>query len=183
MREFDDDNLPKDMEDLCQKLLKRSKMFLRTRKIEDRNEARVIQVISRLIVPSAETLATYGATHLDHLIEGVNEGWTGSIAVEGFPRPQPDYSIGFRRSAFTNEQLNKLDPLIGSVYDGGRLFKLWVVCPLKPGSAAMELYRSSRVDLARRIMLSLGFALVRLHRIAISYNGGATVLALLESSN
>ena len=49
------------------------------RKLQDRNEEKIIQDISRLIVPSAETLATYGATDLDHLIEGVNEGWTGSI--------------------------------------------------------------------------------------------------------
>ena len=55
-------------------------------KIQDRNEARVIQDISRLIVPSAETLATYGATNLDYLIEGANEGWTAGIPVEG-PRP------------------------------------------------------------------------------------------------
>ena len=126
MREFDDDNIPKDMEDLCQMLLKkeqtvpqdslfRKDIFKKTcRKIEDRNEARVIQDIARLIVPSAETLATYGATHLDHLIEGVNEGWMGSIPVEG-PKPQPNYSVGFRRSAFTEEQLKKLDPLIGNV--------------------------------------------------------------------
>ena len=30
MREFDDDNISKNMEDLCQMLLKRSKLFLRT---------------------------------------------------------------------------------------------------------------------------------------------------------
>ncbi|KAI4159027.1 MAG: hypothetical protein LQ342_006928 [Letrouitia transgressa] len=84
------------------------------RKIEDRNEARVIQDIARLVVPSAETFATYGAKHLKHLIEGVNEGWTASIPLEG-PQPQPDYSVGFRRSAFTDKQLKKLDPLVGSV--------------------------------------------------------------------
>ena len=56
MREFDDDNIPKDMEDLCQILLKkeqtvpqdslfRKDIFKKTsRKIEDRNEARVIQI-------------------------------------------------------------------------------------------------------------------------------------------
>jgi hypothetical protein len=43
-------------------------------KIQDRNEARVIQDITRLIVPAAETLSTYDAKRLDHLIEGVNEG-------------------------------------------------------------------------------------------------------------
>lgn len=34
-------------------------------KIHNRNEARVIQDISHLTVPSAESLATMGATHLE----------------------------------------------------------------------------------------------------------------------
>jgi len=155
MREFDDDNIPKDMEDLCQMLLKREQtvpqnslfrkdIFKKTcRKIEDRNEARVIQDIARLIVPSAETLATYGATHLDHLIEGVNEGWMGSIPVEG-PKPQPDFSVGFRRSAFIDEQLKKLDPLIGSVYETSffvatyRMYFPFLTCEIKCGAAALD---------------------------------------------
>ncbi len=86
MREFDDNDIPEDVKDLCQTLLKRDQtvpqnslfrndIFKKTcRKIEDRNEARVIQDIAQLIVPSAETLVTYSATNLDDLIEGVNEG-------------------------------------------------------------------------------------------------------------
>ena len=114
------------------------------RKIADRNEARVIQDIARLIVPSAETLATYGATHLKHLMESVNEGWTASIPVEG-PRPQPDYSVGFRRSAFTNEQLKKLDPFIGSVWDTSlyaatfRMYFPFLTCEVKCGAAALDI--------------------------------------------
>lgn len=141
---------------LCRRLLEseqdvpkdslfRNDLFEKTcRKIQDRNEARVIQDISRLIVPSAETLATYGATHLDHLIEGVNEGWTGSIPVQG-PRPQPDFSVGFRRSSFTDEQLNKLDPLIGSVYDTSflvatyRMYFPFFTCEVKCGAAALDI--------------------------------------------
>ena len=42
-----------------------------------------LQDISRLIVPSAETLATYWATDLDYLINDINEGWTDSISVQG----------------------------------------------------------------------------------------------------
>jgi len=140
---------------LCRRLLEseqdvpkdslfRDDLFERTcRKIQDRNEARVIQDISRLIVPSAETLATYGATHLDHLIEGVNEAWMGSIPVEG-PKPQPDYSVGFRRSAFTDEQLKKLDPLIGSVFDTSffvatyRMYFPFLTCEVKCGAAALD---------------------------------------------
>ena len=123
----------------------RDDLFEKTcRKIEDRNEARVIQDIARLIVPSAETLATYGATHLDHLIEGVNESWTGSIAVEG-PPPKPDYSVGFRRSAFTNEQLKKLDKLVGSVFDNSffvatyRMYFPFLTCEVKCGAAALDI--------------------------------------------
>ncbi|KAF7858882.1 hypothetical protein EAF04_008924 [Stromatinia cepivora] len=86
------------------------------RKIQDRNEARVVQDIARLIVPSAETLATYGATHLDPLIESVNEGWNSAIPFYS-PRPQPDYSVGFGRSAFTDDQLKKLRPFVSEVTD------------------------------------------------------------------
>ena len=86
------------------------------RSVQDRNEPRIIRSISPYIVPSAEHLAIMGATKLKCLIENVNEGWTGSIPVEG-PRSQPDYSVGNRRSAFTEEQLNRLDPLVSSVFD------------------------------------------------------------------
>lgn len=71
-------------------------------KIRNRNEERVIQDISRLIVPSAESLATLGAVHLEDLVESVNEGWNNSIPLTGM-RPQPDYSAGFRREAFTGD--------------------------------------------------------------------------------
>ncbi|KAL8827330.1 MAG: hypothetical protein Q9170_007057 [Blastenia crenularia] len=123
----------------------RDDLFEKTcRKIEDRNEARVIQDIARLIVPSAETLATYGATNLDYLIEGVNETWTGNIAVEG-PLPKPDYSVGFRRSAFTDERLKKLDKLIGSVFETSlfvatyRMYFPFFTCEVKCGAAALDI--------------------------------------------
>ena len=64
----------------------------------------VIRDIGLLIVPSAQTLATYGATYLNYLYEITNEGWN---SVFSFPlhktRPQPDFSVGFGRSAFTQE--------------------------------------------------------------------------------
>ena len=113
-------------------------------KIADRNEARVIQDIARLIAPSAETLATWGATHLDHLIEGVNERWRGNFAVQG-PLPQPDYSVGFRRSAFTDEQLKKLAPLIGSVFETSyfiatfRMYFPFFTCEVKCGASALDI--------------------------------------------
>ena len=114
------------------------------RKVQDRNEARVIRSITPYIAPSVEDLETLGATHLRCLIESINEGWTGSIPVQG-PRPQPDYCVGFRRSAFTDEQLNKLDPLVGTVYDTSffvatyRMYFPFLTCEVKCGAAALEI--------------------------------------------
>ncbi|KAL2054238.1 hypothetical protein ABVK25_005379 [Lepraria finkii] len=125
-------------------LLFHDDLFEKTcRKIEDRNEARVIRSITPYIIPSAEDLETLGATYLEYLIEGINEGWTASIPVER-PRPQPDYSVGFRRSAFTDEQLKKLDPLVGSVWDTSlyaatyRMYFPFFTCEVKCGAAALD---------------------------------------------
>ncbi|KAF7885253.1 hypothetical protein EAF00_011071 [Botryotinia globosa] len=115
------------------------------RKIQDRNEARVVQDIARLIVPSAETLATYGATHLESLIESVNEGWNSSIPFYG-PRPQPDYSVGFRRSAFTDDQLEKLTPFVGEIMDTfasyflatWQIYLPFLTSEVKCGAAALD---------------------------------------------
>lgn len=80
--------------------------------LRNRNEARVTQDISRLIVPSAETLA------LDHkrlsaLIESVKEEWDSSIPLTD-THPQPDYAVGFRQEAFEEDQLAKLAPFTGN---------------------------------------------------------------------
>lgn len=132
-----DQTLPKDS-------MFRDDVFEATcRSVEDRNESRIIRTILPYIVPSAEDLAIMGATNLKCLIENVNEAWTGSIPVEG-PRPQPDYSVGFRRSAFVEEQLNKLDPLVGTVFDTSffvatyRMYFPFLTCEVKCGAAALD---------------------------------------------
>lgn len=114
-------------------------------KIRSRNEERVIQDISRLIVPSAESLATLGATHLEDLVESVNEGWNNSIPLTR-TRPQPDYSVGFRREAFTDDQLAKLSPFIGDFIAGDLSFLMatyymhfpFLACEVKCGAAALD---------------------------------------------
>jgi hypothetical protein len=58
----------------------------------------------------------YGVKHLKPLHKSVNEGWNSAIPFYR-PRPQPDYSVGFGRSAFTNNQLEKLTPFVGEVTD------------------------------------------------------------------
>ncbi|KAK3175907.1 hypothetical protein OEA41_007229 [Lepraria neglecta] len=193
MHEFDDDDIPKNIEDLCQTLLERDQtvpqnslfrddIFKRIcREIEDRNEAMVIKDITWLIVPSAKDLAMYGARHLDHLIESVNEAWTSSIPVEG-PRPQPDYSVGFKRSAFTDEQLKRLDTLIGSAFHTSffiatyRMYFPFLTCEVKCGTAALDIadrQNAHSMTLAVRGVVELYRAVKRekeLHREILAFS-------------
>ncbi|KAL7928015.1 hypothetical protein V8C35DRAFT_285588 [Trichoderma chlorosporum] len=112
--------------------------------IQDEGEARVIQDISRLLVPSAETLALY-TKHLAILKESVNAGWNNSVPLTG-TRPQPDYSVGFRREAFTSDQLAKLSPFIGDFIAGDLSFFMatysmhfpFFSCEVKCGAGALH---------------------------------------------
>lgn len=81
-------------------------------KLKGENEARIIIDIARLLVPSPEALDSFGAKHLDILVESVNEGLSNSIPVTN-PHPQPDFSCGSRRSTFSDDQLRKLQPFLG----------------------------------------------------------------------
>jgi hypothetical protein len=111
--------------------------------IQDRNEAKVIQDIARLIVPSAQSLAIRGAKHLKTLIESVNEGWDNSIALTK-PRPQPDYAVGFKRTAFTEDQLKKIQPFIGGFSEMSLFMSTYymyfpfLTCEVKCGAAALD---------------------------------------------
>lgn len=147
-----------DSKTLCQTLLKtvqaeprdslfRSDLFETTRrKMEDRNEPRVIRDITPLIVPPAEILYIYGASHLKHLIESINEEWNNAIPFTS-TRPQPDYSVGFGRNAFNEDQLTKLSPYIGNFLAGDKCFFMatylmyfpFLTCEVKCGGAALDI--------------------------------------------
>lgn len=111
--------------------------------IRNENEARIIQDITRLIVPSAETLFVYGATNLDILIEKVNSSWLKCLPLTD-TRPQPDYTVGFRASAFTKDQLNKLSPFVGgykdqcSVMAREDMYFPFLTCEVKCGDQALN---------------------------------------------
>ncbi|KAK6843407.1 hypothetical protein PG987_004267 [Apiospora arundinis] len=124
----------------------RDDLFKQTcRCVEDRNEARVLRDITPMIVPSAEVLTIYGSVDLKCLIETTNEGWNNSIPLTS-TRPQPDYSVGFRREAFTDDQLTKLSPFIGDFLTGDLSFFMatyymyfpFMACEVKCGAAALD---------------------------------------------
>ncbi|KXS93314.1 hypothetical protein AC579_9010 [Pseudocercospora musae] len=151
------------------------------KKMQDKNEARVIQDISRLIVPSAETLTTYGATALKCLIESVNEGWNTSIPITK-TRPQPDYAVGFRREAFTQDQLDRMHPIIGDFGDQSYFMATWymyfpfLTCEVKCGAAALDIadrQNAHSVAIAVRAVVELFRAVKRekeLHREILAFS-------------
>ncbi|SMR65190.1 unnamed protein product [Zymoseptoria tritici ST99CH_3D1] len=152
------------------------------RNIQDRNEARVIQDIGRLIVPSAEVLTTYGASHLQVLIESVNEGWNSSIPITK-TRPQPDYAVGFRREAFTQDRLNRMRPIVGDLTQERSFFMAtwymyfpFLTCEVKCGAAALDVadrQNSHSTAIAVRAVVELFRAVKRekeLHREILAFS-------------
>jgi len=153
------------------------------RRVEDRNEARVLRDITPLVVPPAEILAIYGDARLDCLVESINEGWNNSIPVIG-TRPQPDYSAGFKREAFTEDQLNKLSPFIGDWINGDlsyfmgayNMYFPFLTCEVKCGAAALDVadrQNAHSMTIAARAVVEL-FRLVgresELHRQILGFS-------------
>ena len=113
--------------------------------VQGRNEAIIVRDITSLICPSAQVLRIHGAKHLNLLYESVNEAWNNMNSYEG-TLPQPDYSVGFGRSAFTEEQLDKLKPFVGEpgfkaityFMATTRIYFPFFTCEVKCGAAALD---------------------------------------------
>lgn len=150
-------------------------------RIRGKNETRVIQDITRLIVPSAETLATFGATHLRSLVESENEGWNNSIPITK-TRPQPDYAVGFSRDAFTQEQLDRMHPVVGDFNDQSYFMATWymyfpfLTCEVKCGNSPLDVADRQNAHitaLAVRAVMELFRAVKRereLHREILAFS-------------
>ncbi|KAK3290472.1 uncharacterized protein B0H64DRAFT_412440 [Chaetomium fimeti] len=112
--------------------------------LQNSNKAKIVQDISRLIVPSAETL-TLRIKALKCLTESVDEGWNNSVPLTG-TRPQPDYSAGFKREAFGDNQLAKLSPFLGDFLAGDRslfmathyMYFPFLSCEVQCGGTALD---------------------------------------------
>lgn len=75
--------------------------------VRNRNEARVVRDISSQLIPSAELLFMRGLLELEHLTEEMQTMWTKCFSLAG-PLPKPDFTVGFRSSAFTDDEIEKL---------------------------------------------------------------------------
>ncbi len=195
MREFNDDDIPENIKTLCKTLLKtaqtlsqnslfRDDLFKKTcEKIRNRNEAMIIRDIGSLIVPFAQTLAIYDVTHLTHLYECVNEGWNSAISFHD-TRSQLDYSVGFKRSAFTEKQLKKLESFVGEIgskfttyfMTTTRMYFSFLTCEVKCDAAALDVadrQNAHSMTIAVRGIVELYKAMKRekeLHREILAFS-------------
>lgn len=125
----------------------------------------------------------HGATELQHLAESVNEAWSNSNPL-CCPRPQPDYSVGFGKGAFTEEQLARLRPFVGDYVAGVRspfmatwyMFFPFLTCEVKCGAGGLdtaERQNAHSVTLAVRGIIHLFRQVGRegeLHRRVIAFS-------------
>ncbi|PSR79546.1 hypothetical protein BD289DRAFT_485501 [Coniella lustricola] len=125
--------------------------------LQGRNEAKVIQDIAQLIVPSAESLSIRGANHLKNVTESINEGWNNSVPLTG-TRPQPDYSVGFRSEAFSASQFAKLAPFIGNWLGGDQSVFMATYYMFFPLLAAEIKCGAATLDVADRQILSFSIS-------------------------
>ncbi|USP78430.1 hypothetical protein yc1106_05704 [Curvularia clavata] len=78
------------------------------------NEARIIRDITMLLVPSAEILTIRRPREERIFVETTDELWTDMIPIL-HPRPRPLYGVGFRKKAFSEDQIKRLEQFVGSV--------------------------------------------------------------------
>ena len=95
---------------LCQELLKKEQLVpedslfnedLFDKTMEDiayRNRESVLWDIDRLVGLAPEEICNRGPGYLKHLIQTDNEGWCKSIPIVKGTRPQPEFSVGLKRS-------------------------------------------------------------------------------------
>ena len=174
----DDDRVAttKECKALCQTLLNADQivphdslfnddLFKRVcQRVRNKNEARVVRDLSPLLVPSAEILYLRGASNLEHLIETVDESWIKSIPLVKGPRPQPDFVVGLKSSAFTSDQLKKLQPSIGEWQTTLRLvatdeiYFLFLTAEMKCGNKALNItdrQNAHRAAVAANVVVEL----------------------------
>ena len=75
--------------------------------IQGLNEGRLQRDITPWVVPSAENLFFSGEITPDYIGEEIQADWT-RCATMGGTRPKPDYTAGLLRTAFTKEEIGKL---------------------------------------------------------------------------
>ncbi|KAM4066807.1 hypothetical protein HRG_012176 [Hirsutella rhossiliensis] len=115
--------------------------------------------------------------------QSVNEGWNNAVPLTA-TRPQPDYSVGFRRLAFTDNQLSTLSSFLGDFIAGDQSLLMgtyymhfpFLTCEVMCGAAALDVadrQNAHNMTLAARAVVEL-FRLVKredeVHRQILAFS-------------
>lgn len=101
--------------------------------IRSENEPRVVRDIGPYITPSAEHLRLRGAPKVKHLKEIIQAEWTQCVSLAD-PRPRPDFTVGFSSSAFSSNEMKKLEYYRASQNPtefAGNLYFPFLTCEVK----------------------------------------------------
>lgn len=158
-------------------------------RVRRRNEAMVLRDVTPLMVPSAEILFSYGAKHLEHLIEELNVSWSNCFPIAPGPVPQPDYSIGFKSTAFTSDQLQKLESYVSNWKNTHFMVTEWMhfpffTCEVKCGNEALNIadrQNAHSASVAVKGFFELYGAISRqgeVHRKILAFSESLTIMRL-----
>lgn len=75
---------------------------------QNRNEAHVIRYVTLMLVPLGMCPDDNGAKHVEHVVDEWTTDWDNRYVLAG-PRLRPDLAIGLFSSAFTGEEIDKLN--------------------------------------------------------------------------
>lgn len=78
------------------------------KRVQNLNEARIQRDVAPWVVPSAETLFLRGKLKIGYIGEELNAEWI-RCATMGSTRPKPDFTVGLLPTAFTEEEIGKLE--------------------------------------------------------------------------
>lgn len=113
-------------------------------RLQNENEAMVVQDLLPIIVPRAEILWTYGADQLKHLVGHINQAWHACVPITAGRPPKPDYAVGFQDIAFTSDQLKRLGPFVRDLkrtpFSASSVMHFpFLTCEVKCGNEALDI--------------------------------------------
>ena len=123
---------------------------------------------------------------LDHAVQSFQQSPKKATVRTGPDRgqssPQPDYLVGFRQGAFTEDQLKRLEPFVGGLTDSSffmatyYMYFPFLTCEVKYGAAALDIVdqqNAHSMTMAVRGIIEL-FKLVKrekeLHREILAFS-------------
>ena len=144
--------IQQDSKELCQKYLEGNCQTVKTSvftakefakilvRVRDSNESRIVRDVTPWIVPSAEILRFRDELKLDFIGDGLNVEWT-RCATMGSRKPKPDYVAALLASAYTQEEVDKLENYARPdrpFWFTPELSYPFLMCEAKPGTVGLN---------------------------------------------